>query len=72
MAVLFASLAIMFGLAAIMPIGWAAVIVMVIWGIAGAVLYSIGRKRMATVSPVPQQTVETLKEDAQWLRHPTK
>jgi hypothetical protein len=71
MVILFLSLALMFGLAAIMPIGWAAVIVAVLWGAAGAVLYSMGRKRMKDVSPVPQQTVETLKEDAQWLRNPT-
>ncbi|HYN92820.1 MAG TPA: phage holin family protein [Pilimelia sp.] len=71
MVALFASLALMFGLDAIMPLGWAAVIVAVIWGIAGAVLYANGRKKMKDVSPVPQQTVETLKEDAQWLKNPT-
>jgi len=71
MLALFASLALMFGLDAVMPAGWAAVIVAALWGVAGAVLYSTGRKRMKDVSPVPQQTVETLKEDAQWLRNPT-
>jgi len=72
MVALFASLALMFALDAVMPAGWAAVIVAVLWGAVGAVLYTIGRKRMRDVSPVPQQTVETLKEDAQWLRNPTK
>jgi hypothetical protein len=71
MVALFASLALMFGLAELMPIGWAALIVAVLWGIAAAVLFAVGRKRMKEVSPVPQQTVETLKEDAQWLRNPT-
>jgi hypothetical protein len=71
MVALFASLALMFGLGAVMPLGWAAVIVAVLWGAVGAVLYSMGRKKMKDVSPVPQQTVETLKEDAQWLRNPT-
>ena len=71
MVALFLSFALMFGLDAIMPTGWAAVIVAVLWGIAGAVLYTTGRKRMRDVSPVPQQTVDTLKEDAQWLRNPT-
>ena len=71
MVALFLSLALMFGLDAVMPAGWAAVIVAVIWGIAAAVLYSTGRRKMKDVSPVPQQTVETLKEDAQWLRNPT-
>jgi hypothetical protein len=71
MVALFVSLAAMFGLDAVMPAGWAAVIVAAVWGIVAAVLFSAGRKRMKTVSPVPQQTVETLKEDAQWLRNPT-
>jgi hypothetical protein len=31
-----------------------------------------GRNRMRTVSPKPEQTIETLKEDAEWARHPTK
>jgi hypothetical protein len=68
---LFISLAAMFALDAAMPTGWAALIIAVAWGIAAALLYSIGRQRMKDVSPVPQQTVETLKEDAQWLRNPT-
>lgn len=55
----------------IMPMGWATFIVAVLWGIAAAVLYSMARTRAKTVSPVPRQTVETLKEDAQWLKNPT-
>jgi len=66
------SLAAVFGLWEVMPLGWAAVIIAVIWGIAGAVLYTMGRTRMKAVSPKPEQTVDTLKEDAQWARHPTK
>jgi uncharacterized membrane protein YqjE len=71
MATLLLSLAVMFALGAVMPLGWAALIIAVVWGIVAAVLYSSGRARMRTVSPVPKQTVETLKEDAQWLKHPT-
>jgi hypothetical protein len=66
------SLALVFALGAVMPDGWAAVLVAVLWAIVGAVLYATGRKRLRTVSPVPQQTVETLKEDAEWLRNPTR
>ena len=43
-------------------------IVAVLWAIVGGVLYSVGRKRMKDVDPVPRQTVDTLKEDAQWVR----
>ena len=62
------SLALVFALDAVMPLGWAAVIVAVLWAIVGGVLYSVGRKRIKDVDPVPRQTVETLREDAQWVR----
>ncbi|MCM3298538.1 phage holin family protein [Streptomyces sp. R02] len=72
MVLLFLSLAAVFGLARVMDEGWAALIVAALWAIAAAVLYQMGRARMRTVSPKPEHTVQTLKEDAQWARHPTK
>ncbi|HEX7309231.1 phage holin family protein [Lentzea sp.] len=66
------SLALVFALGAVMPLGWAALIVAVLWGIAGAVLYTSGRARLRTVNPKPERTVETLKEDAEWAKHPTR
>jgi hypothetical protein len=62
------SLALVFALDAVMPLGWAAVIVAVVWAIIGGVLYAVGRNRMKDVDAVPRQTVETLREDAQWVR----
>jgi uncharacterized membrane protein YdjX (TVP38/TMEM64 family) len=38
---------------------------------AGAVLFLFGRSRAAEVHVVPPQTVETLKEDVQWMRNQT-
>ena len=58
---LFLSLALMFALGALMPLGWAAVIVAVIWGIIAAVLASIGRKELKQIQGLPQ-TGETLSE----------
>ena len=58
---LFLSLALMFALGALMPLGWAAVIVAVIWGIIAAVLASMGRKELKQVKGIPQ-TSETLSE----------
>jgi len=72
MVALFLTFAVMFGLGNVMDLGWAALIVMVIWGVIGAVLYAVGRNKLRTVSPVPRQTVETLKEDGQWLKNPTR
>jgi len=71
LAVVLLSFALVFGLANVMDAGWAALIVAVIWAIIGAVLYAAGRKRLKTVDPVPRRTVDTIKEDAQWLKNPT-
>jgi hypothetical protein len=66
---LFASLALMYALSDLMPIGWAALIVAVLWGAAAAALFVFGRKRIRQVNPVPEQTVETVKEDVRWLQN---
>lgn len=58
---LFLSLALMFALGALMPLGWAALIVAVIWAIIAAVLASIGRKELKEIKGLPQ-TSETLSE----------
>jgi Putative Actinobacterial Holin-X, holin superfamily III len=71
LAVLFLSLALAWGLGNVMDYGWAALIVAVIWGIVAAVLYATGRRRLSTVDPMPRRTVDTIKEDAQWLKNPT-
>ena len=71
LAVVLLSFAAVFGLANVMDAGWAALIVAVIWGIIGAVLFVNGRKKLKTVDPMPRRTVDTIKEDAQWLKNPT-
>lgn len=72
LAVLLLSLAVVFGLAELIGLGWAALVVAVVWAIVGAVLAVMGRNRMREVSPKPERTIETLKEDAQWAKHPTR
>jgi hypothetical protein len=71
LAVVLLSFAAVFGLANIMDAGWAALIVAAVWAVIGAVLYTSGRKKLKTVDPMPRRTVDTLKEDAQWLKNPT-
>ncbi|RZU53948.1 putative superfamily III holin-X [Krasilnikovia cinnamomea] len=71
LAVVLLSFALVFALANVMDAGWAALIVAVIWAVIGAVLYTVGRKQLATVDPMPRRTVDTIKEDAQWLKNPT-
>jgi Putative Actinobacterial Holin-X, holin superfamily III len=71
LAVVLLSFAAVFGLANVMDAGWAALIIAAVWGVIGAVLYVNGRKKLKTVDPVPRRTVDTLKEDAQWMKNPT-
>ncbi|MFF0205194.1 phage holin family protein [Streptomyces sp. NPDC005017] len=71
MVALFLSFAAVFGLANVIDAGWAALVVAVVWAVVAAVLYMKGRSQMREVSPKPEQTMQSLKEDAQWARHPT-
>ena len=71
MVIVLLSFALVAALSNVMDPGWAALIVAVLWGIVGAVLYANGRKKLKTVDPTPRRTVDTLKEDAQWLKNPT-
>jgi hypothetical protein len=62
MVVLFASIALWWGLANLMDQGWAALVVTGVWAVIAAVLFVIGRSRLKQVNPKPEQTVETVKE----------
>lgn len=65
-----ASMALMFGLAELMHLGWAALIVAVLWAVAAFALQAAARNRLRSVEPLPQ-TTQTLKENASWLQNPT-
>ena len=56
------------GLAEVVDAGWAFLIVGVVIGALAALLAMSGRRKLAEVRPVPDQTVDTLKEDARWAR----
>jgi tetrahydromethanopterin S-methyltransferase subunit C len=68
MVLLFASIAAWWALATVIPNGWAALVVTVIWAIIGAILYQTGRRQMRQVHPVPERTTETLKEIPETLK----
>jgi uncharacterized membrane protein YqjE len=54
-----------------MPNWLAALIVAVVYGAVAAVLYTRGKEKVDDVgSPAPRQTIETVKEDLQWAKHP--
>ena len=58
---LFLSLALWWALGNLMGLGWAGVVVAVIWAIVAAVLASMGRKELNAVKGMPR-TAETLQE----------
>lgn len=60
------------GLASVIPTGWAFLIVGVILAAIAAALGSAGRKRMKSINPTPEMTIETLKEDKEWLSNRTR
>jgi len=67
MAVLFLSIALWWALGTLMGGGWAGVVVAVIWGVIGLILFVIGRGQLQQVQGAPQ-TVETLKEIPETLK----
>ena len=75
-AVLLALIALTAGLIAALdtglPLWLAALIVMLLWGIVGAVLATRGRKELQQATPPVPQTIETVKEDIQWAKTQTE
>ncbi len=69
--VLFVTVAGMVGLGHVIGLGWSALVAAAVWGLAALVLFTTGRSRLRSVRPKPERTIDTLKEDAQWARHPT-
>lgn len=55
-----------------LPNWLAALIVAVVYGAVATVLYMRGKERVDDAgSPAPRQTIETVKEDVEWAKHPT-
>jgi len=68
MSFLLLSFAAAWGLAEVLPEGVGFLIVGGAYGIVALALLGFGRQRLKAVRPVPEQTVETLKEDVAWAR----
>jgi hypothetical protein len=53
----------------VMPNWLAALLVALAWGVTAGALYSFGKGRVENAGPlIPEQAVETLKEDVQWAK----
>jgi hypothetical protein len=68
MALIMLSFAAAWGLSEIVPEGVAFLIVGGVYAVGAGVLYLRGRARARELSLVPQDTVESLKEDVEWAR----
>ena len=68
MAFVLLSFAAAWGLAEVVATGVAFLIVGGAYGVVAAVLAMMGKKKLEAVKPVPEQTVETIKEDVAWAK----
>ncbi len=59
------------GLALFMPLWAAAAAMGVVLAGAGGALYMVGKARLSAIDPIPEQTVQTIKDDVQWVKHRT-
>jgi hypothetical protein len=58
------------GLAVAIPTGFAFLVVGCLYAIGASSMLVVAKKKMHEIHP-PEQTVETLKEDVEWAKHPT-
>jgi acyl-CoA reductase-like NAD-dependent aldehyde dehydrogenase len=61
-----------YALAAIMPMWSATVVIAIAIAGAGSALIAIGIRRFTQVKPMPERTIESLKENLEWMKQPTK
>ena len=64
----FGSLTAVYALGNLMDLAWAALIVTLVWAVVTGVLALIGRSKLKQATPPLEQTKQSLKEDAQWVK----
>jgi uncharacterized membrane protein YqjE len=61
-----------YALATRMPMWAATLVVAVVMAAAAAALIIGGIRRAKRIQPIPERTVESVKENLEWMKHPTK
>ena len=61
-----------YGLATRMPMWSATLIVAVVMAVAAVVLIIGGIQKIKRIQPIPERTVESVKENLAWIKQPTK
>ena len=72
-ALVFVSVALAFGVAGLFDIsvGWGFLVVGLLFGGAAGILAVLGKGQISKVGP-PEKTIETVKDDIAWAKHPTR
>jgi uncharacterized membrane protein YqjE len=70
--ILFLLLTMMYALALALPLWASAFVVAVVLIIIAAITLKMGQKRMEHVHPLPDRTIASMKENAEWARQQTK
>ncbi len=71
-AVGFLLLTIVYALEKVLAPWLAGFIVALALGTGAAILIGIGRTRLSRVEPKPDKTIQTMKENIEWVKHPTR
>jgi hypothetical protein len=61
-----------YALATILPMWAATLVIAVVMAAAGSVLIAAGLRRFTQITPMPERTIESLKENLEWMKQPTK
>jgi uncharacterized membrane protein YqjE len=65
-------LTLFFALSTVMPSWAAALLLLIVMAIVTSILLTAGRKRLKTVNKKPEKTIETMKENVQWVKTQTR
>ena len=68
----FLLLTIVYALENVVPPWLAGFIVAMALGAGATILIGIGRTRLSRVEPKPDKTIQTMKENVEWVKHPTR
>ena len=71
LALVFLSIALAFAIGKPTTLGVGFLVVGLLYLLAAVVLALTGKKKLSQVGP-PEKTIETLKDDAAWVKHPTR
>jgi hypothetical protein len=61
-----------YALSTVMAMWAATLVVAVVVAIAGSLSIAAGLRRFRQVSPIPERTVESIKENLEWIKQPTR